>query len=132
MSDDIRWHDLPGHDPRCASQRPETPDWCDCPTLRMIDEYAAAPPVSCELAEARATIARLTIERDTMRALIKEEHGLMISGLVGEITRRKNIEATAAAYVQSCLCNGGTDEPALNASIDYAFAALVSALEERT
>ena len=42
MMDEIIWADLPGHDPRCASQRPETPNWCDCPTLRAIDRFDSA------------------------------------------------------------------------------------------
>jgi len=92
---------------------------------------ASAPSsLRTELAEAKATIARLTVERDTMRALIKQENGLMVNNLVADLVKRRNIAATAAAYVESCLCNGGTDVPQLNAAIDRAFLSLAAAVEE--
>jgi multidrug resistance efflux pump len=94
---------------------------------RVMQEYDS---LRSELAEAQATIARLTEERDQMRALIKQENGLMVINLVADLVKRRNIAAAAAAFVESCLCNGETDVPQLNAATGWAFASLVAAVEE--
>lgn len=52
------------------------------------------------------------------------DHLLGWPPVAGEVDRLKAVEAAAAGYVKSCLCNGGTDVPELNADIAARFRSL--------
>lgn len=45
------------------------------------------------------------------------DHLLGWPPVAGEVDRLKAVETAAADYVKSCLCNGGTDVPELNAMV---------------
>jgi hypothetical protein len=57
---------------------------------------------------------------------------LDLKRLMCEYDRRGSIKQAAAAYIKSCLCNGGTDEPELNADISAKWRALADAVEGET
>lgn len=48
--------------------------------------------------------------------------------LLAEYDRRGKVEQAASEYMLSCLCNGGTDSPELNADINTKFGALLDAV----
>jgi len=48
--------------------------------------------------------------------------------LHAEYDRRGAVEQAVAEYMLSCLCNGGTDSPELNADINTKFAVLLDAV----
>lgn len=52
----------------------------------------------------------------------------MLGVLLPECERLRAVEKAAADYVRSCLCNGGTDVPELNADITAKFEALLGAV----
>lgn len=54
---------------------------------------------------------------------------LDLKRVMQEYDRRGAIKQAAAAYIKSCLCNGGTDAPELNADISAKWRALTDAVE---
>jgi hypothetical protein len=82
----------------------------------------AEQPSPDELAEAERYV------REYINACVGGQTLRELRKVMAEFDRLRLVEQAAREYMLSCLCNGGTDSPELNADINTKFGALLDAM----